>query len=325
MLIIGAGVSGLLAARRLVDAGRRVTIVDKGRGVGGRLATRRIGDGVFDHGAQFFTSSDPGFTAEVASWRAAGVVEQWFDERLEPDGSTVADGHPRWRGTSGMTAIAKHLAADLDLRTGTRVASIHVEGAGTGSWRVVIEDGTELLARALLLTAPVPQTLELLEAGEVAIDPADRITLDSITYHPCVAVLALLGGPSGVPEPGALRPAGEPLDWVADNQRKGISPVPAITVHAGPDTSRRLWDLPDDEVVAGLLAAVPGLQAAPVAGGTQVQRWRYARPETLRDEKFFALRDLPPAVLAGDAFAGARVPGAAASGWAAAEALLDLI
>lgn len=329
VLIIGAGIAGLLAAHRLVGAGRRVIIVDKGRGVGGRLATRRIGEGVFDHGAQFFTSSDPEFAAEVASWHAAGVVEQWFDERLEPDGSTVTDGHPRWRGASGMTAIAKHLAGDLDVRTGTRVASIHVDpddgGGGVGSWRTVIEDGTELRSRSLLLTAPVPQTLELLAAGDVELSIDDLADLAAIGYHPCVAVLALLDGPSGIPEPGALRPAGEPLDWVADNQRKGISPVPAITVHAGPEASRRLWDLPDEEVVAELLAAVPGLRAAPLAGGTQVQRWRFARPEALRDEKFKELLGGPPAVLAGDAFSGARVPGAAASGWAAAELLLNRI
>jgi predicted NAD/FAD-dependent oxidoreductase len=265
------------------------------------------------------------------------VVEQWFDERLEPDGSTVADGHPRWRGASGMTAIAKHLARNLDVRTGTRVASIHADAAnvggpgndsheiGPGSWRAVIEDGTELRARSLLLTAPVPQTLELLAAGGVELSTGDQADLAAISYHPCVAVLALLDGPSGLPEPGALRPAGEPLDWVADNQRKGISPVPAITVHAGPDASRRLWDRPDEEVVAELLAAVPGLGAVPLLDGTQVHRWRFARPEGLRDEKFKELLGVPPAVLAGDAFAGARVPGAAASGWAAADLLLNRI
>jgi hypothetical protein len=79
------------------------------------------------------------------------------------------------------------------------------------------------------------------------------------------------------------------------------------------------------KAVAELLAAVPGLRAGPLLGGTQVQRWRFARPEALRDEKFKELLGGPPAVLAGDAFAGARVPGAAASGWAAADLLLNRI
>lgn len=55
IVIVGAGLSGLVAARSLAASGHDVSVLDKGRGVGGRLATRRIGDAVLDHGAQFFT------------------------------------------------------------------------------------------------------------------------------------------------------------------------------------------------------------------------------------------------------------------------------
>ncbi|NCY16132.1 MAG: hypothetical protein EBX39_05050 [Actinobacteria bacterium] len=231
--------------------------------------------------------------------------------------------HPTGARATGMTAIAKHLAAGLEVRTATRVAAIEVMAADPiDGWRIRLEDGGVIEAGAVVLTAPVPQTLELFDAGGVRLDPADRRELEAIAYHPCIAVLALLDGPSGLPEPGALRPAAEPLDWVADNQRKGISAVPALTVHAGPVTSAHLWDAPDDEVVTALLDAVPGLSASPVAGGVQVQRWRYARPATPQVGLARKLLGLPPVVLAGDAFAGSRVPGAAASGWAAAEELL---
>jgi renalase len=318
VLVVGAGLAGLVAARRLVDAGRSVIVVDKGRGVGGRLATRRIGEGVFDHGAQFFTSAEPEFDAEVAAWVGAGVVAQWFDTRLEPDGSRVADGHPRWRGTTGMSGIAKHLAASLDVRTGCRLVSLAVDD---GAWTAVDSDGLVIRADSIVVTAPVPQTLALFDAGGVQLDTNDRLELDAVDYDPCIAVLALLDGPSGLPAPGALRPAGEPLDWVADNQMKGISPVPALTVHAGTATSRALWDATDDGVVEQLLGAVPGLAAGPVAGGVQVQRWLCARPVECRPESARLLVGLPAAVLAGDAFGGARVPGAAASGIAAAALL----
>ena len=55
VLIVGAGLAGLCAARELQRAGRSICVLDKARGVGGRLASRRMGDAVLDHGAQYFT------------------------------------------------------------------------------------------------------------------------------------------------------------------------------------------------------------------------------------------------------------------------------
>ena len=78
VLIIGAGLAGLSAANDLHQAGLKVLVVDKGRGLGGRLAGRRIGDATFDHGAQFMTARDSRFKASVAEWIEAGVAEEWY-------------------------------------------------------------------------------------------------------------------------------------------------------------------------------------------------------------------------------------------------------
>ena len=68
------------ARRRRANSPRHdvdVRIVDKGRSVGGRLATRRIGEARLDHGAQFFTVRTPAFQAQVDDWVARGVVHVW--------------------------------------------------------------------------------------------------------------------------------------------------------------------------------------------------------------------------------------------------------
>lgn len=75
--IIGAGLSGLIAARTLTGAGHQVVVFERARSVGGRLATRRIDGARLDHGAQFFTVRSDEFGAYVDRWRAEGLVREW--------------------------------------------------------------------------------------------------------------------------------------------------------------------------------------------------------------------------------------------------------
>ena len=317
LVIVGAGLAGLTAARAL--AGQyEVVVLDKSRGVGGRMATRRIGAATIDHGAQFFTTHSPEFAKVVETWTAAGVAQPWFTGRVGPDGVVDADGHTRFRGVGSMNAVAQHLAKGLDVRRSTPVRSVARSGDG---WLVTTPHDA-LTADAVLLTAPVPQSLALLAVGGVELADVDQRALQAIEYEPCLAVLALVDGPTRLPPPGAVDPADGPVDWVADNQRKGVSTAPAVTIHATAAFSRQQWDADDESVVAALLAA-SHLGCAPLPGGTQVQRWRYARPITVYPARFLAAHELPQLLLAGDAFGGAKVEGAVLSGMAAAEWLTD--
>ena len=312
IVIIGAGLAGLTAARSL--GGRfDVVVLDKGRGVGGRMATRRIGAATVDHGAQFFTTHTAEFAAIVAGWSEAGVARPWFAGRLGPQGIVDADGHTRFRGVASMNAVAHHLADGLDVRRSTPVRSVSRSG---DEWLVATPDET-WTADAVLLTPPVPQSLALLAAGGVGLADADRLALSAVEYEPCLAVLAVLDGPSGLPEPGAINPADGPVAWLADNQRKGVSAEPAVTIHATPVFSRRHWDADDETIIAAMVPAA-NLRSAPVPGRVEVHRWRYARPVVTYPARFLAAHGLPHLLFAGDAFEGAKVEGAVLSGIAAA-------
>jgi renalase len=321
VVVVGAGIAGLLAARALAAAGRSVVVLDKGRDMGGRLATRRIGAGVFDHGAQFFTVREPDFAAMVAGWLAAGIVIEWSRGFPTPEGPR-ADGHPRYRVAGGMAALAQHLARGLDVRVAERVTRVEVAGA---RYAVVGESGRRA-ARSLLLTPPVPQSLELLRAGGVELEGSARVALERIAYAPCLAALALLEGPSAVPPPGALVAPAGPIEWLADNQRKGLSPgAAAITIHATAAFSRAAFDDADAAIADALLAAAAPWLGARVAA-VEVKRWRYAAPTVLHPERCL-VTTTPGGQLAfaGDAFGGPRVEGAALSGLAAARRLVELV
>ncbi|HEX8464122.1 MAG TPA: FAD-dependent oxidoreductase, partial [Abditibacterium sp.] len=231
ILILGAGLSGLVAARELHKAGHEVVVVDKGRGVGGRMATRRVVGGTFDHGAQFFTARSDEFRALLDEWQREGVAGEWFRGYPSPTNEKPNDAHPRFRGESGMTGIAKHLAQGLDVRLGEEIAALKFE---QGRWNTVSQSGAYFNADELILTAPVPQSLILLANSGVELPSEAKNTLESLRYEPCFAVMAQLEGPSQIPFPGALYVNGEVLWWIADNFQKGISARQgSITIHSG--------------------------------------------------------------------------------------------
>lgn len=319
VLVVGAGMSGLVAATELEAAGHAVTVVDKGRGVGGRTATRRFGGATFDHGAQFFTTRTADGAELADEWARHGAVATWHTELLEPDGVSRDDGHLRRRGAPSMTGPAKHLAAGLrDVRTGLRLRSVRRDGE---RW-VAAGDGGELVASALVMTPPVPQTLELLDRADI--EPAVMGLLGSLSYERCIAVLVITGGPTGVPHPGAVRPSDGPIEWLADNHRKGVSEIPCATIHLRPEQSGDWWELSDADIVERSVEAAARWLGVEVVD-SQVQRWRYARPVGARPERTVVLAEQPPAVTAGDVFGGPLVEGAILSGLAAAARLGELL
>lgn len=315
VVLVGAGMAGLTAARQLA-ADHDVVVLDKGRGVGGRMATRRLDGAPIDHGAQFLTTHTDAFAAAVAGWEEAGVAAPWFRGEAGPDGPPGA-GHVRHRGVPAMTSIARHLADGLAVRLGTAVTALSSGGSG---WRVDLADGTVERGDAVVLTPPVPQGLALCEAGGTDLSAPVVAALAEIRYDPCLAVLALLDGPSGLASPGIVAPDGGPLALVSDALLKGTSPRSAVTLHARPEVSTERWDDPRDEVARDLLAAA-GLSSQPVEGGVQVHGWRYARPVTVHPEPCLVVDAPAPLVWAGDAFGGPHVEGAHRSGLAAAAAL----
>lgn len=292
-----------------------VTVLDKGRSVGGRLATRRLGAATVDHGAQFFTVRSDRFAGFVDPLVAAGTITEWCR------GFNEVDGFPRYRAPAGMNALAKHLASGLppgSVRTGVTVSAVSRSEDG---WRVSW-DGGGVDGAAVLLTAPVPQSLALLDGGGTALAPDLRAGLDNVAYHRVLAVLAVLDRPSAIPSPGARQLDEGTFSFVADNHAKGISAVPAITLHANHGWSAERWDDDPDEVLATLLAdAAPWLGAATVVEA-QLKRWRYSGPVTpWPDATCVAIAGDAPVLFAGDAFAGPKVEGAFLSGLAAADTL----
>ncbi|MGF1591479.1 MAG: NAD(P)/FAD-dependent oxidoreductase [Pleurocapsa sp.] len=315
-IVVGGGITGLITATVLQRRGIKVTVLDKGRGIGGRLATRRVRqgesiEGVFDYGTQYFSVKQPQFQTWVDEWLQQGVVKEWCR------GFGEVDGQPRYFGVNGTRSIAKHLAQNLDVHTSTRVVKVSYDN----QWLIETEN-QQYQGDVLVMTPPVPQSLALLDAAKMVLPTKIRSSLEQVSYHSCIAVLALLEQPSQIPAPGGIACEDLALVWLADNYQKGISPNGyAVTLHATPEFSETHWDSDDAEIAEQLFAAASDYLGSPVIK-YQIHRWRYSLPKTFYSQPCLALSELS-LVMAGDAFVKPKIEGAALSGIAAGESIIN--
>lgn len=304
-VIIGAGISGLVLARSLSSAGASVVVLEKSRGTGGRMATKRVGDATFDQGAQFFTVREPEFTELAESWCERGLAKAW-------PGST----HRRLVGAPSMTAVPKALAEGLEILREHKVTQARRHECGC--WELDVEDHGIIRTERLLFTCPVPQALAVLKLGGVALPGGVAAELEALTYHPCLALLVVLAGPSAVPAEGVALSEG-PVRWLADNVKKGVAQTAsaAVTIHASAAFSEANYGRPEAEVAALLLSVVERFLGAPVVS-TTLHRWKFSEPKATHSERAVWLPEQGLG-FAGDAFGGPKVEGAVLSGLALAE------
>lgn len=302
--IIGAGIAGLACAQRLAQGGVRAVLFDKGRGIGGRVATRRMGALQFDHGAQYANAHGEGFAAVLRDLAEAGAAAPWAD----------GAGRSHTVGVPGMAALAKGLGAGLDIRQGEAVAGL---APTTDGWLVVAGGHSHAAAR-VVVTAPAPQAAGLIGAGH-PLTPA----LAAVRLAPCLTLMAAIRGPA----PFVTRADPEdPLAWIAQDSAKPGRPA-ATTVQwvaqAGAAFSlAHLEDDPDAIAARMLPLLCDRLGVAPDAvAHAAAHRWRYARVTAALGQPF--LRDAAGTLyLGGDWCLGARIEAAWTSGTAMADDLL---
>ena len=312
-IVVGGGITGLIIATILQRANFTVTVLDKGRGIGGRLATKKISNnetnvGVFDYGTQYFSSERFELQPWIDEWSRQGVIKEWYR------GFNGIDGKPRYCGVKGTRGIAKYLAQSLNVLTSTRVVEVRYDR----EWLVTTAERQQYRGDILVMTPPVPQSLALLDTSKIALTPDIRVSLAKVDYHSCIAVLALLSAPSQIPPPGGITLENESLIWLADNHQKGISPQGyAVTLHANPKFSDIHWNCNDAEIAEKLFAA-----GSQYLGSTvikyQVHRWRYSLPKTFYPQPYLSIPEMF-LVMAGDAFVSPKIEGAVLSGIAAGE------
>jgi renalase len=346
VVVIGAGLAGLTCAQRLQQMGYQVVVVEKSRGVGGRLATRRLHGTFADHGTCYLSPKNHLFQQLVNHLVELNVVQPWLEEVYEwrADGELhrppAADRTPRYASQQGMTAIAKFLARGLDIRLNQR--TIGLELTGNRRWQVTSEETTpdstartDLWAEAVVCTVPAPQAITLLQSLPESVLAPDFIRrLKSVQFFPCLSAIA--GYPPNChqdwlnryPEVRAIKIADDSdLAWIGlDSSKRASSPQPVFVLQSTAAFAEKHLEVTDLQPAAGKLLKQAAKRFAPwleTPDWLQIHRWRYAfAPGSSAETETHWVSNAPiPLACAGDWCSGIRAENAFLSGLEVAETI----
>ena len=320
--IVGAGVCGLAAARHLHLAGHDVVVFEKAGAVGGRVATRREGEFLWDTGA---TSIAPrGKKIEnvlLNELDTEGLVRIGKPIYIH-EGLRVKPGHPsgtsRYTYVDGIVTFAKRLAVGLDVRLGQQVDGIEK----VGDKYVALEEEFD----ALILTPPVPQTCLLLW------NLSESRPMTSVRYRQCLSVL--LGYEEVLPivnyhallDPEQIHP----LTWLSLESVKSPGRAReggcALGAQLSAAYSQARYDQEDEAIVQTVVGFMerlygPAFQTPEV---WSVVRWKYSQPESFASFERVNQRG-SRLLVASDGLLGGHVEDAFEIGTRTAELLVEEI
>lgn len=315
VVVIGAGIAGLTCARQLQQAGYRVVVVEKSRGVGGRSATRRLEGTFADHGLRYLQAQGEHSQRLIEVMQRHNLLTIWFDQA--------------YIAPAGMNRVGKFLARDLEIRFNQRVVAIALLPNQT--WQIQFEAShSSLQAKALVVAIPAPQALILLEPLKERIPEKAIAALRSVHFDPCLTVIA--GYPrekqaelNSLPWKSQTLSNHPELAWIGLDSSKHPHPQqPVFVLHSSPILAQQHFDDEDVQPVGySMLAAAAKLLIPWLDRPTfmQVHRWRYAFPKQSLSLDYLSCEPLK-LLCCGDWCGGNLVESALQSGLAAGDALI---
>ncbi|NLU78763.1 NAD(P)-binding protein [Micromonospora sp. HNM0581] len=301
MVVVGAGIAGVACARELSSAGIPVQVRERGRVVGGRMASRRFDGRPADLGAAYLTVSDPEFAEVVRGWQAAGLAREWTDTFVAYDGESCREipGPMRWAAPRGLRSLAEQLGRDLPVETDRAVG-----GVGPGP----TVDGEAYAA--VVLAMPGPQAASLLHPELVAATES----VEQQRWSPTLAAMLRFPSRRWTDFRGAFVNSHPLLSLVCDDGDRRGDRAAVLVAHTTDAYAARHLARP---TAAGpeIEAAVRDLLALPDrAEHVHVHRWTYAKPAGGDTPVTSFHLDADGIGLAGDAFGEPRVQTAWRSG-----------
>ena len=328
--IIGAGISGLTAGRLLARVGHEVTIFEKSRGYGGRMATRYAGKdraSKMDHGLSYFGVKSDEFREFSAELLDNGLIQPWGNEFAAYDGEKFMVSAPNqesqaiYTSTNGMNQIGKYLSRWVDIQTETKVGGLTYFGKNRSkkrSWMINLTSSKTFGADAVIIALPAPQAYGIISMATDEINTLKIIRqIDEVSYSPAYSLMTGYGSQEAPEWHGVICKNG-PLAFVSNETLKRDLQECSLVLHASEEFTRKHRHADEDaitnEMLDELVSITGGWAASPE--WHKLHFWRYSRAKKIIDSPYLELEDEDaPLALVGDYLQGNTVDDAYRSGY----------
>jgi renalase len=321
--IIGAGCSGLAAAHELRDAGYAVTIFEQSQQVGGRTATMERQGFIYDYGAQYIKRGSPiSISLITKRFQLDDLIDiakpVWIfdgDGQIQ-EGDQIQNAEPKWNYRSGLHALAKRMAQDLDIRLETHISSMQQSITG---WKLFAHRRKDIGEfDRILISIPAREAAELIKNSQIRDRGQEEICalLEKAKYNPLISVtLGYRPMPQKHPYYALVNTdKAHAISWLAWEHEKASERVlegaGMLIAQMAPQYSHDNWHIADAEIVSNVAHRISILVDEPLDKPffSDVYRWQYALPTEKANAEQLNSLTLPIGLaFCGDAFVGGRV------------------
>ncbi|WP_036487632.1 NAD(P)/FAD-dependent oxidoreductase [Myxosarcina sp. GI1] len=330
--IVGAGMAGLTCARQLQQQGYRVIVLEKSRGVGGRVTTRRVGDRLtIDRGLPWLEVQGEQTQKLIEQLQQEAIIEPWNGRvyRLNRQGKIQpTEAKNRYVAPQGINAIAKYIARDLAIAKQCRITSVRYKD---NAWQLISKTDS-ISAKAMVIAVPAPQAVDILKGIELDVSAEFTNQLQAVKYYPCITVSAGY-------EPCYFSdlPPWEVLNFdcsetiakiIFDSRKKNNDLQPVFIFHSTPQFADKYLEETDLQPIGEQLLAEAAILQCTWFKSTQwmqVHRWRYAISRDWLDRSCLVTKSPLPLVCCGDWCSGKNLESALVSGLESAEAIANKV
>lgn len=329
--IIGASISGLIAGKRLALAGHDVTVIEKDRSLGGRLATVKLDNLALDYGISHFTANTNTFQEFIDELIEEGIIHEWTDEFHLHDGKELLDENPnldpqqKYTGIKGLQSVADHLSRWVDVKSKEKAGGLtHIGPDRTRkrSWMINLTDISVFECDAVIIATPAVEAYGILQTAQDK-TPARRIIrhIDEVQYDGAISLAVTYD--YEVPGWKGIDCEFSSIRWIGNESSKQEGAEKAgLVIRSSGDFYRRHAQS-DEETVKDLLLEEASKIIDPWVlqpKSTYMHRWKYFEAQNSINEYFMELEmEEAPLALIGDYLGGTSPESAFVSGYNLAE------